>query len=127
MIKVRLTGVKFNGKCEIKESQCVAGNGGELTPVFNSENGSQINVCEPCLKAKLQKKEWEIDAVKVEPSHVVMWGICEVQTNVCSAKDGGAITAVWTSPGRKQVNVCNECYEKKKESGEWVVIEPKSI
>ncbi len=127
MTKVRLTDVKFKGECEIKESQCSAEKGGELTAVFNGENGSQINVCEPCLKIKLQKKEWEIDAVEVEPSYVVMWGICDVQTHVCSAKDGEAVTAVWTSPGRKQVNVCNECYEKKKESGEWIVTEPKNI
>ncbi len=103
------------------------GNEGEITAVFNSENGSQIDVCESCLKAMLQEKEWETDPVRVEPSHVVMWGICEVRTDACSAKDGGAVTAVWTFPGRNQANVCNECYEKKKESGEWVVTDPKNI
>ncbi|MBF0103322.1 MAG: hypothetical protein HQK77_20670 [Desulfobacterales bacterium] len=56
-----------------------------------------------------------------------MWGICEVQTDACSAKNGGLITAIWSSPGRKQVNVCTECYEHKKETGEWIVREPKNI
>lgn len=123
MIKIKLTNVRFNGECEIKGTRCTAEKQGEITAVFDCENGSQINVCEPCMKAKLEKKEWETEPVRVEPSHVVMWGICEVQTDVCSAKDGGAVTAVWIFPGRSQVNVCNDCYEKKKETGEWIVTE----
>jgi hypothetical protein len=127
MIKIKLTHVKFSGECEIKGSRCTAGNEGEITAVFDCQNGSQINVCEQCLKAKIAKKEWETEPVRVEPSHVVMWGICDVRTDVCSAKDGGPVTAVWTFPGRNQVNVCNDCYEKKKERGEWTVTEPKNM
>src|SRR5215211_2810252 len=31
----------------------------------------------------------------VEPSGVVMHGVCDIQTDRCTAKVGGAITAVW--------------------------------
>ena len=59
--------------------------------------------------------------MKVEPSGVVMMGICTIQTKQCSAKDISPITAVWTMPGRTQVNVCRECLEEKIKCGEWEV------
>ncbi|MBF0103323.1 MAG: hypothetical protein HQK77_20675 [Desulfobacterales bacterium] len=62
MTKIKLTGVKHQGKCEISTNQCIAKEHGNLTAVFNCENGSQINVCEPCLKANLIEKTWELDS-----------------------------------------------------------------
>jgi hypothetical protein len=58
---------------------------------------------------------------KVEPSGVVLHGVCDIQTAHCTAKAGGAITAVWGPPGRTQINVCRACLEEKMRCGEWVV------
>ncbi len=58
---------------------------------------------------------------KVEPSGVVMTGVCDIQTSRCTAKEGGAITAVWGPPGRTQINVCRGCLEDKMRLGEWKV------
>ena len=58
---------------------------------------------------------------KVEPSGVVMHGVCDIQTDRCTAKAGGAITAVWGPPGRTQINVCRACLEEKVRRGEWEV------
>ena len=58
---------------------------------------------------------------KVEPSGVILHGVCDIQTDRCIAKDGGAITAVWGPPGRTQINVCRVCLEEKMRCGEWIV------
>jgi hypothetical protein len=58
---------------------------------------------------------------KIEPSGVVMHGVCSIQTKHCTAKEGGAITAVWGPPGRTQINVCRACLEEKIRLGEWEV------
>ena len=59
--------------------------------------------------------------MKVEPTGVVMMGICDVQTPKCKAKELSAITAVWTLPGRSQVNVCGDCLEEMVRAGEWEI------
>jgi hypothetical protein len=58
---------------------------------------------------------------KIEPSGVVLHGVCDVQTKHCTAKAGGAITAVWGPPGRTQINICRACLEEKMRYGEWTV------
>ena len=59
---------------------------------------------------------------RVEPSGVILKDICEIQTEKCVAKDSpAAITAVWYSPGRKQVNVCRSCLDEMVRRGEWEV------
>ncbi|MDH3604814.1 MAG: hypothetical protein OEU26_34855 [Candidatus Tectomicrobia bacterium] len=58
---------------------------------------------------------------KVEPSGVVMHGVCDLQTKSCTAKTSGSITAVWGPPGRTQINVCRACLEEKMRRGEWEV------
>jgi hypothetical protein len=58
---------------------------------------------------------------KVEPSGVVLQGVCDIQTDRCTAKAGGSITAVWGPPGRTQINVCRVCLEEKMRRGEWEV------
>ena len=57
----------------------------------------------------------------VEQSGVVMHGVCDIQTDRCTAKAGGAITAVWGPPGRTQINGCRACLEEKMRRGEWEV------
>ena len=69
--------------------------------------------------ALVNKKEKPMH--KVEPSGVVLHGVCDIQTDRCTAKAGGAITAVWGPPGRTQINVCRACLEEKMRRGEWVV------
>jgi len=59
--------------------------------------------------------------MRVEPSGVVMIGTCDIQTPKCSAKELAAITAVWTTPSRSQINVCRECLEELVRSGQWEI------
>lgn len=59
--------------------------------------------------------------MKIEPSGVVMMGHCTVQTEGCTAKELSAITAVWATPGRKQIDVCRECLEEMIRRGDWEV------
>ena len=58
---------------------------------------------------------------KVEPSGVVMKGVCSLQAPRCTAKTEGAVTAVWGPPGQTQINVCRMCLEEKIRLGEWEV------
>jgi hypothetical protein len=58
---------------------------------------------------------------RVEPSGVVLKGGCHIQTSRCIAKEEGPITAVWSPPGRTQINVCRACLEEKIRLGEWEV------
>jgi hypothetical protein len=59
--------------------------------------------------------------MKIEPSGVVMFGTCVVQTSVCVAKEPAPITAVWTVPGRTQINVCSACLDKQLRTGQWTI------
>ncbi|MEW6129331.1 MAG: hypothetical protein AB1757_19985 [Acidobacteriota bacterium] len=59
--------------------------------------------------------------MKVEPSGVIFNGVCEVQTDKCVARETAPITAVWTFPGRLQVNVCGACIEEQARTGEWKI------
>ena len=57
----------------------------------------------------------------IEKSNVTMFGLCLVQTEVCTTKDDnfGPITAVWVLPARKQLDVCTACLKKKLNDAEW--------
>lgn len=57
--------------------------------------------------------------MRIEPSGVVMIGECEIQTPFCTALRPAPITAVWGSPGRRQINVCRRCLEEMVRLGEW--------
>ena len=59
--------------------------------------------------------------MKVEPSGVVLREVCTIQTVHCTAKEGGAVTAIWGPPGRTQINVCRTCLEEKIRLNEWEV------
>jgi hypothetical protein len=56
---------------------------------------------------------------KIEPTGVVFTGVCDIQTAQCIARTNAPITAVWSYPGRNQVNVCRECLEEMVRKGEW--------
>jgi hypothetical protein len=58
---------------------------------------------------------------KIEPSGLVLHGVCDIQTEHCTAKAGEAITAVWGPPGRTQINVCRACLKEKMRRGEWAI------
>ena len=57
--------------------------------------------------------------MKVEPSGVMLVDTCEIQTKRCVATSPAPITAVWTLPGRTQVNVCGACLDEQLRSGAW--------
>ncbi len=57
--------------------------------------------------------------MRIEPSGIVMIGECEIQTPFCTALTPAPITAVWGSPGRRQINVCRVCLEEMVRLGEW--------
>jgi hypothetical protein len=59
--------------------------------------------------------------MQVEPSGVVLRGVCSIQAAPCTAREEAAITAVWGPPGRTQLNVCRACLEAKIQAGEWEV------
>ena len=59
--------------------------------------------------------------MRVEPSGVVMMGECSIKTDVCVAKTVSPITAVWSPPGRTQINVCRACLDEKIRTGDWEV------
>lgn len=58
---------------------------------------------------------------KVEPSGVIMKGVCSIQTPRCTAKTEGAITAVWGRPDRRR-SMCAGCVSKRRAAsanGRW--------
>jgi hypothetical protein len=59
--------------------------------------------------------------MKVEPSGVIMTGVCEVQTPLCQAREPAPITAVWSLPARSQINVCRACLEQCVRDGAWEI------
>jgi hypothetical protein len=59
--------------------------------------------------------------MNIEPTGVVFIDVCSIQTENCVAQEPAPITAVWSVPGRVQVNVCRPCLEEQIRSGEWEV------
>jgi hypothetical protein len=59
--------------------------------------------------------------MKVETSGEILSTICEVQTDVCVARTPAPVTAVWTTPDRRHVQVCGACLEEMVRNGEWEV------
>lgn len=57
--------------------------------------------------------------MNIEPSGVLLVGECDIQTEECTAKVPAPITAVWSSPARRQINVCSSCMEEMVRRGEW--------
>jgi hypothetical protein len=59
--------------------------------------------------------------MRIEPTGVILVDVCSIQTERCLAKQPAALTAVWTLPGRRQVNVCRPCLEEQVRSGDWEI------
>lgn len=59
--------------------------------------------------------------MQVMPTGIIFYGICNVRTSKCVAGSGAPVTAVWTPPGRIQVNVCKPCLDENIRQGEWIV------
>ena len=59
--------------------------------------------------------------MKVEPSGVVMFGTCSVQTKRCVATEPAPITAVWTVPAAVQIDVCGACLDEQLRTGAWTI------
>ena len=59
--------------------------------------------------------------MKIEPTGVVMVGVCQVQTSRCMARTPAPITAVWIPPGRRQMDVCRACLEEQIRTEKWEV------
>jgi len=59
--------------------------------------------------------------MKVEPTGVVMMGTCSVQTSRCVARTPAPITAVWTMPGARQIDVCSACLDEQIRTAAWIV------
>ena len=63
--------------------------------------------------------------MKIDASGVVMMGICSVQSERCTAKDKpSVVTAVWSSPGRRQIDVCAQCLVEMIQGGKWEAEDP---
>lgn len=70
-------------------------------------------------KASARPKTSKPTVQEVEASGVVMVGECAVRTAVCQAMKAAPITAVWTLPGRIQIDVCGACLHEKLGAGDW--------
>ena len=58
--------------------------------------------------------------IKIEPTGVVMIGVCSVKTTKCGARTTPEpITAVYQLPEQVQINVCGACLAEKVSSGDW--------
>lgn len=59
--------------------------------------------------------------MNIEPSGVLMVGVCDIQTEKCAAKVPASVTAVWALPARRQINVCSPCLDEMVRCGEWQI------
>lgn len=59
--------------------------------------------------------------IKVEPTGVLFVGVCDIQTEKCTARTAAPVTAVWPLPAREQINVCRSCLDEMVRRGEWQV------
>jgi hypothetical protein len=59
--------------------------------------------------------------MNIEPSGVLIVGVCEIQTEACTARTPAPITAVWALPARRQINVCSTCLDEMVRNGEWQI------
>lgn len=59
--------------------------------------------------------------MKIEPSGVFMIGVCDIGTDLCSARENSAITAVHRTIGGSQINVCKPCLDEMVRSGKWEI------
>jgi hypothetical protein len=65
-MKIKPGGGAVFGYCDIQiEKICIAAQSPEpVAVVFREPDLKQINVCSPCMKKKLETKEWEIEGYR---------------------------------------------------------------
>lgn len=59
--------------------------------------------------------------MKVVPTGAVFYAVCNIKSENCKAKEGGAVTTVLLADSYEQVNTCKVCLNQKLRSGEWNV------
>lgn len=59
--------------------------------------------------------------MNIEPSGVLIVGLCSIQSEKCTARVAAPITAVWALPARRQINVCSPCLDEMVRNGEWQI------
>ena len=58
--------------------------------------------------------------MKIAPTGLIFYGLCEIRSKVCVANNGVApITSVWSPPGNTQINVCHACLNYNIKKGRW--------
>jgi hypothetical protein len=57
--------------------------------------------------------------MNVIPTGAIFYGICQISSEQCSAKEGGAVTAIRTSPIQEQINVCKACLDYQIRNRKW--------
>jgi hypothetical protein len=57
--------------------------------------------------------------MRIEPSGAVFIGECDIQSSRCTAKSPAPVSAVFSSPHRRQINVCRACLDYMVANGEW--------
>jgi hypothetical protein len=140
-MQVEVTGQIGKGRCEVRTEWCLSRACGVVGTVLGP-GGTQIRVCGACLEEMADTGAWHIpgtrpvpwpvrsardtptpytpnaDALVVAPMAVICRGRCEVQTDLCEARDDGVLTSVIT-PDCHDVNLCGACLEKMAVTGAW--------
>jgi hypothetical protein len=57
--------------------------------------------------------------MNVIPTGVIFYGVCQIASENCTAKEGGVVTAVQRLPVIEQVNVCKTCLDYQVRNREW--------
>ncbi len=59
--------------------------------------------------------------MNVEPTGVVFYDTCQIQTDKCVGAEGNFITAVLVPPSMEQVSVCRSCLNEMVRGGQWSI------
>ncbi|MCR9942005.1 hypothetical protein [Vibrio owensii] len=59
--------------------------------------------------------------MRVVPTGSILYGVCEIKSENCAARQGGAVTAIMLPDTLEQVNTCKVCLNDKVRRGEWSI------
>lgn len=140
-MRIEVTGPICTGRCEIQTEWCRARACGVVSAVLTAD-GARIRVCGACLEEMADTGVWSIpgsrptpwpirgarsrgdtytprpDAIKVEPGNGINRGRCQVQTEVCEAREWGLIADA-TLPDCRDIWLCGACLERMAVTGAW--------
>lgn len=57
--------------------------------------------------------------MNVTPTGIIFYGVCQIASEHCNAREGGVVTAVRTAPIDGQVNVCKTCLDEQIRNRLW--------